>query len=124
MILVDSSVWIDHLRHADTRLAGLLQAGVTLVHPFVIGELACGRLSRRSAFLGELAKLPAAPVASHAEALGFLERHRLAGQGIGWVDVHLLASVMLAGRARLWTRDRRLRACAEQLGISMKAGSR
>ncbi|MBS0558149.1 MAG: type II toxin-antitoxin system VapC family toxin [Proteobacteria bacterium] len=118
MILVDSSVWVDHLRRRDAELVALLDAGVVMCHPFVIGELACGSLSNRAAFLAELANLPAAPVASHDEALGFVDRHALTGCGIGWVDAHLLASAYLAGRVPLLTRDKRLRAIAGELGIA------
>lgn len=122
MILVDSSVWIDHLRRRDAELVALLEAGVVMCHPFVTGELACGNLPNRSAFLTELANLPAAPVASHDEALGLLDRHALTGRGIGWMDAHLLASALLAGRAPLLTRDKRLRAIAGELGLSVRQG--
>ncbi len=121
MILVDSSIWIDHLRRGDPELSALLGARVVLCHPFVIGELACGQLPGRASLLAELGKLPAAPVAGHAEALGFLERHRLMGCGIGWTDVHLLASAILAGRVPLWTRDKRLAETADDLGLSFEA---
>jgi predicted nucleic acid-binding protein len=122
VILVDSSVWIDHLRRKDAELVVLLEAGVVLCHPFVIGELACGNLSNRASFLAELANLPVAPMASHDDALSFLNRHALTGGGIGWVDVHLLASAFLAGRAPLLTRDKRLRAIAGELGLSVRQG--
>jgi predicted nucleic acid-binding protein len=88
-----------------------LREELVLIHPFVVGELACGRLRRRIEVLELLARLPAAPLASHAETLAFLERRRLMGQGLGWVDVHLLASATLAGRP-LWTLDRSLAAAA------------
>lgn len=117
MILVDSSVWIDHLRKPDIELTRLLEAEVVISHPFVIGELACGHLRRRDAFLSELTELAAAPVATHAEALAFVERHRLAGRGIGWADVHLLASAALSESGRLWTHDKRLAAVADTLGL-------
>lgn len=117
MILVDSSVWIDHLRRGDPALERALDAALVLCHPFVIGELACGSLRQRARLLAALRAMPGAPVATHDEALTFLERHHLAGRGIGWVDVHLLASTILAGGARLWTRDKRLAAMAADLGI-------
>lgn len=120
MILADTSVWIDHLRRADRQLSAALAANVVLVHPFVIGELACGALPNRATLLAELAALPQAPVVAHAEVLGFVERYALGGRGIGWIDVHLLASALLAGRAQLWTRDRRLHGVAEELGIAMR----
>ncbi len=117
MILADSSVWIDHLRSPDAELGRLLSSGLISSHPFVVGELACGHLRRREAFLVQLTRLPATPQASHAEALAFVERHALAGRGVGWTDVHLLASTALSGTGRLWTRDKRLAAAAEALGM-------
>lgn len=119
MILVDSSVWIDHLRRRDAELVKLLEAGVVACHPFVIGELACGFPPDRKPFLDELAHLPAAPVATQEEALGFLDRYALMGRGVGWVDVHLLASAFLAGHTPLLTRDKRLASIATELGVSM-----
>lgn len=121
MILVDSSVWIDHLRRRDAQLVTLLEAGIVMCHAFVIGELACGHFPARATFLAELTNLPAAPVAAHDEAMVFVDRHALAGRGIGWVDAHLLASAFLAGRAPLLTRDKRLRAIAAELGLSVFA---
>lgn len=90
-----------------------------MVHPFVIGELACGALPNRAVLLEQLARLPGAPLASRSETMGLIERHALAGRGIGWIDVHLLASAMLAGHAQLWTRDKRLHAVAVELGLAM-----
>lgn len=124
MILADTSVWIDHLRRSDRQLSAVLGANVVLVHPFVIGELACSAIPNRDVLLAELAALPQAPVAAHQEVLGLVERHALWGCGIGWVDAHLLASAMLAGRSRLWTRDKRLAAVADELGLAMHDGSR
>jgi hypothetical protein len=118
MILVDTSVWVDHLRRRDAALARELDAGTVLVHPFVVGEIACGLLPRRAETLSLLAKLPAVPVAGPDEALVFIERHGLAGHGIGYVDVHLLASVALAPGTKLWTRDKRLAAAARQLRLA------
>lgn len=117
-VLVDTSVWIDHLRRGDAGLAGLLEDGAVVVHPFMIGELACGNLQRREEILGLLQALPAAPVASHAEALHFVAAHGLQGEGLGWVDVHLLASARLAGVA-LRSRDRALASAARRLGLAM-----
>lgn len=116
MILVDTSVWIDHLRQGDRTLADLLERGLVLTHPFVIGEIACGSLNRRSSILQLLADLPAAAVAQHAEAMAFIDRQALHGKGIGYIDVHLLASVALTPSARLWTRDKRLHAIASEIG--------
>ena len=117
MILVDTSVWVDHLRVADRQLAGLLLEDAVLCHPFVLGELACGALNRRSEILGLLRNLTQAPVVEHEEALAFVEAHALMGSGLGWVDVHLLASATLAGE-RFWTRDRRLVQAARRLGVA------
>lgn len=116
MLLVDTSVWSDHLRRHDTGMATLLEAGAVLVHPFVAGELACGVFPRRAETLDLLSRLPGAPLAGHGEVLGFIDRHGLAGQGIGYVDIHLLASALIAG-ARLLTRDRRLAEAAARLGV-------
>jgi len=117
LILVDTSVWIDHLRAGDRGLARLLERGVVLCHPFVVGEIACGRLRRREEILSLLAALPAAPVASHEEALRLVTARRLAGKGLGWIDVHLLAAALLSG-SRLWTRDRALEGAAQSLAIA------
>jgi predicted nucleic acid-binding protein len=123
VILVDTSVWIDHLRSGLPELASLLERGQVLYHPFVRGELACGNLRDRGEVLELLGRLPAAPVASDDEALAFIERRGLMGRGIGYVDVHLLAAVALSGTARLWTRDRRLESVAGELGLSVTEGS-
>jgi predicted nucleic acid-binding protein len=124
VILVDTSVWVDHLRRSDADLAQALASGLVLCHPFVIGELACGNLRYRAMVLDALANLAVAPVATHDEAMLFAQRHALAGRGIGWVDVHLLASTALAGDARLWTRDKRLAAVAMELGVAHPASGR
>ncbi len=115
MILVDTSVWVDHLRRSDAGLARLLNTGLVLAHPCVIGELACGSLRNRSALLALMRDLPAAPVATDGEVLAFIENRKLAGRGLGYVDVHLLCAAALAGRAELWTRDKRLAAVAGEL---------
>ena len=118
MILVDTSVWVDHLRSGDAQLVALLEHGGVAMHPFVVGEIACGSLTHRVAILELLRELPAASVAESEEVLGFIERHALHGKGIGYVDVHLLASVALTPGARLWTRDKRLQAAAEDLACA------
>jgi predicted nucleic acid-binding protein len=118
LILVDTSVWVDHLRRTDAQLAELLERGQVLMHPFVIGEIACGSLSDREITLELLQQLPRAAVAEPDEALGFIELRGLYGTGIGYVDVHLLASTALAVGSRLWTRDKRLREAAEALGCA------
>ena len=118
MILVDTSVWVDHLRRGDAPLANLLDRGAVLGHPFVVGEIACGRLTDRGAILGLLQHLPMAVAAEPDEALAFIERHRLHGKGIGYVDAHLLTATVLTGGAKLWTRDRRLHELARELGCA------
>jgi predicted nucleic acid-binding protein len=110
LILVDTSVCIDHLRNADAQLVDLLERAGVVMHPFVVGEIACGSLRDRSSIRELLQDLPAAAVADSAEVQGFIERHALHGNGIGYVDVHLLASVALTAGAKLWTRDKSLRA--------------
>ncbi|MDP2713064.1 MAG: type II toxin-antitoxin system VapC family toxin [Solirubrobacteraceae bacterium] len=117
MILVDTAVWIDHLRDDDSQLAGLLDRGVVLAHPWVTGELALGSLRARAEILRLLDDLPQAAVATAAEVRGLVEQHELFGLGIGYVDAQLLAATMLTGDAALWTRDRRLRAAARSLGL-------
>jgi predicted nucleic acid-binding protein len=118
LILVDTSVWVDHLRRGDAALANLLELGTVVMHPFVLGEIACGSLADREMILELLRNLPNAVVAESDEMLGFIERHRLHGKGIGYIDVHLLASVMLTDGTRLWTRDKRLRAVADPLNLA------
>lgn len=118
MILADTSVWIKHLRANEPALARLLDARQILVHPFVVGELALGGLENRRLILGELLALPQAMVASDAEVLHFIDRNALAGQGIGYIDAHLLASTRLTGGATLWTLDQQLSRCAHRLGLA------
>ncbi|MEW6169656.1 MAG: type II toxin-antitoxin system VapC family toxin [Pseudomonadota bacterium] len=120
MVLVDTSVWIDHLRKGDAALVAALEGGRVLMHPFVRGELACGKLSNRAGLLALLHDLPSAPVATDDEALGFIDRHALMGRGIGYIDVHLLASAALAAPTRLWTRDRRLANVAVDLNLEFQ----
>ena len=116
MILVDTSVWIDHLRSSNSRLVDLLNTGLVLVHPFVVGEIALGNIKNRESVLAGLAGMPQAPNATSQEALSFIETAKLAGLGVGYVDAHLLASAKLAG-AYLWTRDKRVAAVAKRLGL-------
>lgn len=117
MILVDTSVWVDHLRRGNVALAVLLEDARVACHSFVIGELACGALRNRRELLALLGRLPQGPEVSHDEALGFVYSRRLAGRGLGWIDVHLLATAVLAGLP-LWTFDRRLGAAAADLGLA------
>ena len=118
MILVDTSVWVDHLRVGDAQLAVLLNSSQVLMHPFVVGELACGNLSNRAEVLALLGQLPRAAVATNEEALFFIERHELMGRGIGYVDAHLLAAVSLDAGTQLWTRDKRLLAVAGTMKLT------
>jgi predicted nucleic acid-binding protein len=114
-VLVDTSIWVDHLRERDARLARLLDDGLVWTHPFVIGELACGNLARRTEILELMGELPSVPVANHDEVLAFVESRRLMGRGLGWVDMHLLASAVIAA-VPLWTADKNLSAVARGLG--------
>jgi predicted nucleic acid-binding protein len=116
VILVDTSVWVDHLRHGDPTLAGLLWQAEVLGHPWVTGELALGHLSQRGEILTLLTGLPNATVATDTEVLAFIDVHRLHGRGIGYVDAQLLASTLLTPEASLWTRDKRLQKAASDLG--------
>jgi predicted nucleic acid-binding protein len=118
LILVDTSVWVDHLRRGDPGLIALLERAAVVMHPFVMGEIACGSLKDRQSLLELLHDLPRAVIATDDEAMQFIERHRLYGKGIGYIDVHLLASVALTGGAQLWTRDQRLRQVAATMGFA------
>ncbi|HEC21938.1 MAG TPA: type II toxin-antitoxin system VapC family toxin [Chloroflexi bacterium] len=118
MILVDTSVWIEYLRRGDDRLAALLDRNLVAMHPFVTGELACGNLQNRETLLRLFQNLPQSPVATHEEVMHFIQQRELMGRGIGYVDAHLLAAVALEGDARLWTRDKRLHAVANELNLA------
>jgi predicted nucleic acid-binding protein len=121
VILVDTSVWVDHLRSTDAGLIARLEAGEVLAHPFVIGEICLGHLRQRAEILDALSGLPPATVATGAEVLRFIEQHALFGQGIGYVDAHLLAATRLTPGTTLWTRDSRLRRAAEAINIACPA---
>ena len=118
MILVDTSVWVDHLRRGDPGLVDLLERSAVLMHPFVVGEIACGSLRDRESILELLQDLPAAVVAAPDEVLKFIGSHALHGKGIGYVDAHLLASVALTPGIQLWTRDTKLSRIADLLGCA------
>lgn len=118
MILVDTSIWIDHLRQGSEHLARLLGRGQVLVHPHVLGEVALGNLQSRNAVLGALKDLPRAPLATDDEVFHFIEASAVFGAGIGYTDAHLLAATLLAPGTRIWTRDRRLLAVATELDLS------
>ena len=122
MILVDTSVWVQHFRDRDAILAELLERGAALTHPFVIGELALGNLRQRELVLRTLSRLPAATVATNAEVLGFIDRNALFGRGVGYVDVHLLAATRLTAGSQLWTLDKRLNDVAVELGMAAGRG--
>ena len=117
MILVDTSVWVNHLRAGHVGLSRLLEAGWVLAHPWVTGELALGHLSQREEILGLLSSLPQAKVATDAEVLAFIEHRKLYGLGIGYVDAQLLTATRLTLDARLWTVDKRLAAVGSQLDL-------
>ncbi len=118
MILVDTSVWVDHLRSGNPRLTELLEQNRVLMHPMVLGELACGNLQNRRQLLQLWQSLDVLQAVSHDEALYFIEHNGLMGKGIGYIDAHLLASVALIAGAKLWTRDKRLAQVASELGYA------
>jgi predicted nucleic acid-binding protein len=118
LILVDTSVWVAHLRTPDGFLARRLETAAVCSHPYVIGEIALGQLRQREVLLNLLSHLPMAVVASHEEALRFIDQRRLFGRGIGYVDVCLLAAAQLTPDARLWTLDKRLDAVARELELA------
>jgi predicted nucleic acid-binding protein len=117
VVLVDTSLWIDHLRAGHQQLQALLNDDTIFCHPYIIGELACGNLGNRDDVLALLQALPTVPVLVANEFVFSLDRNRLMDCGIGFVDVHLLASARLAG-VSLWTKDRHLRAAAAHMGVS------
>jgi hypothetical protein len=119
MVLVDNSVWIDHFRKGHAGLAALLNEASVLMHPFVLGELACANLKHRSLILDNLAELPSAPMATHEEALDLLHDRKLYGRGIGWIDAHLIASALLSN-SPLWTLDERLKQAAATAGVAIR----
>ena len=121
-VLVDTSIWIDHLHRRDAGLAALLQAARVVMHPAVLAELACGNIPKRQEFLSLWIALPRAVEISSAEALDLIEDRRLWGRGLGWTDIHLLGSALLSG-VRLWTRDSSLRQTADQLRISLRGAA-
>jgi len=119
MVLIDTSVWVSHFKDGNPQLETLLTEGRVVCHPFIIGELACGNLKNRKEILSLLEALPTATTADHKEVLYFIEQHRLIGIGLGYVDVHLLASARLS-RIRFWTRDKKLMEAAVKLNASYK----
>jgi predicted nucleic acid-binding protein len=117
-VLVDTSVWVAHFRSGEGGLAEMLTRGAVLIHPFVLGELACGNLKHRNEILTNLSELPSAVSASHTEVFQLVEARKLWGRGIGWIDAHLLASALLSG-STLWTRDEHLADTAERAGVKL-----
>jgi predicted nucleic acid-binding protein len=117
VILVDTSVWVDHFRSSVPHLAAALEKRLVATHAFVIGELALGNLRQRDIVLASLRRLATVPVVREAELLEFIARRSLSGRGIGFVDAHLVAACHLSPGMRLWTRDKRLRSIAEEQGV-------
>ncbi len=120
MVLVDTSVWVSHFREMHSGLVTLLNDGEVACHPFIVGELACGNLKNRAVILSLLEALPMVVPAEHDEVLAFIEGHRLMGKGLGYIDVHLLASAALS-RVPIWTLDRKLEQVADTLGVGYRA---
>jgi predicted nucleic acid-binding protein len=118
MILVDTSVWVEHFRSGKIGLDRLLVKGHVLCHPFIIGELACGRFKNRSEVFSLLDKLPMAILAEHKEVIYFIEKNNLMGKGVGYIDIHLLVSAILTGIS-LWTLDKRLNLISYAMGVKM-----
>ena len=117
MILVDSSVWIDHLRKTDSSLTKLLTGRLVTMHPMVVGEVACGNLQNRVGILQELDRLPCALIARHSEVMHLIESKKLMGTGLGFVDIHILVAT-ITGSLKLWTRDKKLKQAAQRLGCA------
>jgi len=119
MVLVDTSVWVTHLRHGSRQLEKLLMDAEVMCHPFIIGELACGNLKNRNEIISLLQSLPMTATIEFDEFLFFIDKNHLMGKGVGFVDVNLLASTQLTG-VLLWTADKRLKTAADQLDLAFK----
>ncbi len=119
MILVDTSIWVTHLRQGSRQLEKLLMDAEVMCHPFIIGELACGNLKNRNEIISLLQSLPVASAIEFDEFLFFIDRNQLMGKGIGFVDIHLLASAQLTG-VPLWTADKKLKSAANHLDLAFK----
>jgi predicted nucleic acid-binding protein len=119
MVLVDTSVWVSHLRSGEPRLGSLLEEGKVVLHPFIVGELACGYLTNRLEILSLLRALPETVLATHDEVIRFIEDQHLMGRGLGYIDVHILAAARLTG-VPLWTEDRQLKAAAVRLQVDYR----
>ena len=116
MILVDTSIWVDHFRSRNARLVELLNEEQVAIHPFIIGELSLGSIKNKTEIMSLLAKLPTVPVAEHEEVLATVSSHKLSGTGIGWIDAHLIASALL-GNAKLLTKDKALHQAGRTTGV-------
>jgi predicted nucleic acid-binding protein len=116
MVLVDTSVWVSHLRHGNPKLQEMLQEGKVVSHPFIIGELTCGKISNRVEIISLMQSLPMLDIVEHEELLLFIEHNKMMGTGLGFVDVHLMAAAILAG-IPLWTQDKKLRQACSRLSI-------
>jgi len=119
VVIVDTSIWVTHLRQGSRHLSELLLDAQAVCHPFIVGELACGNIKNRVEFLSLLQSLPMAPTVSLDELLYFIDRHAVMGMGIGFVDAHLLASAQLSSTP-LWTSDKKLKSAATKLEVSYK----
>ena len=120
-IIADSSIWIDHINKGDADLASLLKRRRIVIHPMVTGEVALGSIADRQALLEELGALPQAQAASHSEVMAMIEWLGLSNCGIGYVDAHLIAATRHLPNGQLWTRDKKLKAQAERLGVAYQA---
>lgn len=118
MILVDTSIWIDHFRYGDEELRKIVNDDRLVCHPFIVGELALGSLRERNAVLAFLAAQREVMIATHAEVMTIIERHSIFSMGIGYTDAHLVTSILLDPRSSLWTRDKRLAAAAQKVGVT------
>lgn len=116
MVLVDTSVWVSHLRDGNSRLQKFLEDCRVVTHPFIIGELACGNINNRAEIISLMQSLPPLDVIEHEELLLFIEHNQMMGKGLGFVDVHLVASALLAG-IPLWTHDKKLKQACSRLRI-------
>jgi predicted nucleic acid-binding protein len=116
MVLVDTSVWVSHLRHGNPKLQEMLQEGKVVSHPFIIGELTCGNISNRVEIISLMQSLPMLDIVEHEELLLFIEHNKMMGTGLGFVDVHLMAAAILAG-IPLWTQDKSLKQACSRLSI-------
>jgi predicted nucleic acid-binding protein len=119
MVLVDTSIWVEHFRNGSAELRRLLLDGQVYCHPFIVGELACGHLKKRSEILDLLSSLQQAIISDDEEALQLIETRRLYGRGLGWIDVHILSSALLTG-AQLWTFDKTLKKVAQEFNITYR----